>query len=60
MAVHAREAQRLVLAFDPAVMAAPVLIAQVAAAHAVEDIRLEALPVEEVITRFYALHGAHE
>ncbi len=36
------------------------LIAQVAAAHAVEDIRLEALPIEEVITRFYALHGAHE
>lgn len=58
--VQERDGQRLVLAFDPAVMPAPALIAQVAAAHAVEDIRLEAMPIEEVITRFYALHGANE
>ncbi len=60
VAVQERDGRRLVLAFDPAAMPAPALIAQVAAAHAVEDIRLEALPIEEVITRFYALHGANE
>ncbi|MFT3718565.1 ABC transporter ATP-binding protein [Pseudorhodoferax sp.] len=56
----AREARTLVLGFDPAQVAAPVLIARIAATHAVEDIRLEGLAIEEVITRFYALHGAAE
>ena len=56
----AREGRTLVLAFDPAQVAAPALIAAIANAHAVEDIRLEGLAIEEVITRFYALHGAGE
>jgi ABC-2 type transport system ATP-binding protein len=56
----AREGRTLVLGFDPAQVAAPALIAGIAAAHAVEDIRLEGLAIEEVITRFYALHGAGE
>ncbi|KQP49322.1 ATP-binding cassette domain-containing protein [Pseudorhodoferax sp. Leaf274] len=56
----AREGRTLVLGFDPAQVAAPALIARIAAAHAVEDIRLEGLAIEEVITRFYALHGAAE
>ena len=56
----AREGRTLALAFDPAQVAAPALIAAIANAHAVEDIRLEGLAIEEVITRFYALHGAGE
>jgi len=58
--VLARDGQTLTLAFDPLRIAAPALIAQLAAAHPVEDIRLEGLPIEEVVTRFYALHGAAE
>jgi len=59
-AVIGREAQALTVAFDPARIAAPALIAQIAAAHAVDDIRLEGLSIEEVVTRFYALYGAAE
>jgi ABC-2 type transport system ATP-binding protein len=55
-----REGRRLVLGFDPALVNAPALIARIAAAHAIEDIRLEGLAIEEVISRFYALHGAAE
>ncbi len=57
---RSREGRSLVLGFDPRQVAAPTLIAEIAAAHAVEDIRLEGLAIEEVITRFYALHGAGE
>ncbi|GKS87178.1 ATP-binding cassette domain-containing protein [Acidovorax sp. SUPP1855] len=60
VSVHAREGRSLVLGFDPAVTTAPALIAQLVAAHAVQDIRLEGLAIEEVIARFYALHGAAE
>jgi ABC-2 type transport system ATP-binding protein len=45
-------------AFDPARIAAHTLIARVAAAHEVADIRVEDPKIEEVIARFYALHGA--
>ncbi|OUM00884.1 ABC transporter ATP-binding protein [Variovorax sp. JS1663] len=60
VSVHAREGRTLVLGFDPAQIAAPALIARLAAEHAVEDIRLEGLSIEEVIARFYAMHGAAE
>jgi len=53
-----REGQTLALDFDPALTSAPALIARIAAEHAVEDLRLEGLSIEEVISRFYALHGA--
>lgn len=56
----AREGRMLVLGFDPAQVAAPALIARIATTHAVDDIRLEGLAIEEVITRFYAMHGAAE
>jgi ABC-2 type transport system ATP-binding protein len=58
--VHSRDGQTLVLDFDPAQTAAPALIARIAAAHAVEDIRLEGMAIEAVIARFYAMHGAAE
>ena len=58
--VRSREGRTLVLDFDPAVTAAPALIARIAADNPVEDIRLEGLAIEAVISRFYAMHGAAE
>ena len=58
--VRACQARSLELAFDPQVIAAPALIATITAAHAVEDLRLDQPAIEEVIARFYDLHGALE
>lgn len=58
--VVARDGRTWTFEFDPATTAAPALIARLAAAQAVEDIRLEGLSIEEVISRFYAMHGAAE
>lgn len=55
-----REGRSMELAFDPRVVGAPALIARIAAEHAVEDIRVEQPAIEEVIARFYHLHGAVE
>jgi ABC-2 type transport system ATP-binding protein len=57
---RARDGRALELAFDPAVIAAPALIARITADHAVEDIHVDEPAIEEVITRFYQLHGAEE
>lgn len=54
------EGARAVLEFDPAEAPAPELIAQLVARHAVRDVHIESLAIEEVIARFYALHGAAE
>jgi len=58
--VIARQGRQLELAFDPARIAAPALIARIVAAHPVDDIHVEEPPIEEVIARFYDLHGAGE
>lgn len=58
--VRRREGPSLELAFDPAVIGAPALIARITAQHAVEDIHVEQPAIEEVIARFYDLHGAAE
>jgi ABC-2 type transport system ATP-binding protein len=58
--VVAREGRQLELAFDPRRLAAPALIARIVAAHAVDDIHVEEPLIEEVIARFYDLHGAAE
>lgn len=58
--VRARTGKSLELAFDPMVLSAPSLIAAITADHAVEDIHVEQPAIEEVITRFYDLHGAVE
>jgi ABC-2 type transport system ATP-binding protein len=55
-----RDGRQLELAFDPRRIAAPTLIARIAAAHAVDDIHVEEPAIEEVIARFYDLHGAGE
>ncbi|MFN3513899.1 MAG: ATP-binding cassette domain-containing protein [Phenylobacterium sp.] len=58
--VRARKDRALELAFDPAAIPAPALIAAIAAAHPVEDVHVEQPAIEEVIARFYDLHGAAE
>jgi ABC-2 type transport system ATP-binding protein len=55
-----RDGRQLELAFDPRRIPAPSLIARIAAAHAVDDIHVEEPAIEEVIARFYDLHGAGE
>jgi ABC-2 type transport system ATP-binding protein len=55
-----REGRTLEFAFDPAKTPAHALIASIASRHEVEDIRVEDAKIEEVIARFYALHGALE
>ena len=56
----AREGRTQTLAFDPRRIAPHQLISQITQAHEVEDLRLEEPPIEEVVARFYALHGAEE
>jgi ABC-2 type transport system ATP-binding protein len=56
--VRSRDGRTVEFAFDPSRVAAHVLIARVAAAHEIADMRVEDPGIEEVIARFYALHGA--
>ena len=56
--IRARNGRTVEFVFDPARTAAHILIARVAAAHEVADMRIEDPKIEEVIARFYALHGA--
>ncbi len=58
--IRARDGRTVEFGFDRATTAAHTLIARVAAAHEVADIRVEDPKIEEVIARFYALHGAVE
>jgi ABC-2 type transport system ATP-binding protein len=58
--VRARTARSLELAFDPARIPAPKLIAAIAAEHAVDDIHVQEPAIEEVIARFYHLHDSSE
>jgi ABC-2 type transport system ATP-binding protein len=58
--IVARDGRQLELAFDPRRITAPDLIARIVAAHPVDDIHVEEPLIEEVIARFYDLHGAGE
>jgi len=58
--VVARDGRQTELAFDPRRITAPDLIARIVAAHPVDDIHVEEPLIEEVIARFYDLHGAGE
>jgi ABC-2 type transport system ATP-binding protein len=58
--IRARDGRTVDFAFDPARTAAHTLIARIAAEHEVLDIRVEDPKIEEVIARFYTLHGAVE
>ena len=58
--VRKRDGRSLELAFNPGITSAPALIAAITAQHAVEDIHVEQPAIEEVIAKFYDLHGANE
>ncbi|CAN5680007.1 ATP-binding cassette domain-containing protein [soil metagenome] len=58
--VRSRDGRSLELAFNPSITNAPALIAAITARHAVEDIHVEQPAIEEVIAKFYDLHGANE
>ena len=58
--VRSRDGRTVEFVFDPHLTAAHTLIARVAAAHEVADMRVEDPKIEEVIARFYAMHGAVE
>ncbi len=60
VSVVARDGRQLELAFDPRATPAPDLIARIVAAHPVDDIHVAEPLIEEVIARFYDLHGAGE
>ncbi len=60
VSVAARDGRKLELAFDPLRTPAPELIGRIVAAHPVDDIHVEEPLIEEVIARFYDLHGAGE
>jgi ABC-2 type transport system ATP-binding protein len=53
-----REGARVCLAFDPQVVAPAELIRRVTSRHAVRDLFVESPPIETVIARLYAAHGA--
>jgi ABC-2 type transport system ATP-binding protein len=55
-----REFSSVELAFDPQIISAPDLIGKIAAHHPVADIQLEMPAIEEVVARFYQIHGANE
>jgi ABC-2 type transport system ATP-binding protein len=58
--VLSRSSESLVLAFDPTLTSAPELISKLGREHAVLDVHVERPAIEEVIARFYDLHGASE
>ncbi|MDR6288384.1 MULTISPECIES: ABC transporter ATP-binding protein [Inquilinus] len=58
--IRGRSGRSMELAFDPRMTNAPALIAAITAGHAVDDIHVEQPAIEEVIARFYDLHGAGE
>ena len=58
--VLARDGRSLELAFDPRSSPRPGLIGASPRAHAVDDIHVKEPAIEEVIARFYDLHGAGE
>jgi ABC-2 type transport system ATP-binding protein len=58
VAVVSRSESTLVLSFDPSRVTAPELIAAAGGEQAVLDVHIERPAIEEVIARFYDLHGA--
>jgi ABC-2 type transport system ATP-binding protein len=53
-----RDGHRVCLAFDPEVVAPAELIRRVTSHHAVRDLFVENPPIETIIARLYAAHGA--
>jgi ABC-2 type transport system ATP-binding protein len=60
VAVVSREGSSLVLSFDPSQTNVTELIARLSAQYPASDVHVERPAIEEVIARFYDLHGAVE
>jgi ABC-2 type transport system ATP-binding protein len=58
--VRRRDGNSLDLSFEPGTVSVPELIGKLTAEHQLLDIHLEQPRIEEVIARFYNLHGATE
>ena len=58
--VRHREGNSLELSFDPVRISVPELIERITAGHRLADLHVEQPRIEEVIARFYDLHGASE
>jgi ABC-2 type transport system ATP-binding protein len=57
-AVIRRDGHRVCLAFDPQVVAPAELIRRITSRHAVRDLFVENPPIETIVARLYAAHGA--
>jgi ABC-2 type transport system ATP-binding protein len=55
-----REGNSLELSFDPGVVPVAELISRITSEYELVDLQVEQPPIEEVIARFYSLHGATE
>ena len=53
-----RDGHRVCLAFDPQVVAPAELIRRITSRHAVRDLFVENPPIETIVARLYAAHGA--
>jgi ABC-2 type transport system ATP-binding protein len=53
-----RDGHRVCLAFDPQVVAPAELIRRVTSHHAIRDLFVENPPIETIVARLYAAHGA--
>jgi ABC-2 type transport system ATP-binding protein len=60
VAIVNREGNSLELSFDPAVVAVAEIIGRITAEYELVDIHAEQPRIEEVIARFYTMHGATE
>jgi len=58
--VRNRDGNSIELSFDPAVISVPQLIESISANYELADVHVEQPQIEEVIARFYDLHGASE
>jgi len=58
--IRRHEGRTIELAFDPLIISAPALIARIADKYAIEDIHVVRPEIEEIVSRFYDLHGAVE
>jgi ABC-2 type transport system ATP-binding protein len=58
--VRNRDGNSIELSFDPAIISVPQLIESLSSKYELADVHVEQPQIEEVIARFYDLHGASE
>jgi ABC-2 type transport system ATP-binding protein len=58
--VRNRDGNSIELSFDPAIISVPQLIERLSSKYELADVHVEQPQIEEVIARFYDLHGASE